>query len=62
MLPLIRDIALYPVHFFLFYWICFTFPFTIDLVMLPFELVETDQPALIHRPEGCTFPFDHPRG
>ena len=30
----------------LFYWICFTFPFPLDLVGLPFQLVEADnQPA-----------------
>jgi len=30
----------------LFYWICFTFPFPLDLVGLPFQLVEPhDQPV-----------------
>ena len=33
-------------HFILFYWICFTFPFPLDLVGLPLQLVEPEnQPA-----------------
>src|SRR5262249_9150997 len=36
----------YPFYFLLFYWICFTFPFPLDLFMLPFQLVDDkDQPA-----------------
>ena len=46
MQALARGIVRYCFHFFLFYWICFTFPFPLDLVGLPFQLVEPDdQPA-----------------
>ena len=43
---LAREIGRYCSRFILFYWICFTFPFPLDLVGLPFLLVEPkDQPA-----------------
>jgi hypothetical protein len=43
---LARAIGRYCIRFILFYWICFAFPFPLDLVGLPFQLVETnDQPA-----------------
>ncbi len=46
MQTLAREIGRYCSRFLLFYWICFTFPFPLDLVGLPFQLVEPDdQPA-----------------
>jgi hypothetical protein len=46
MRALVRQIGRYPLYFLLFYWICFTFPFPFDLLVLPFQLVdEKDQPA-----------------
>jgi hypothetical protein len=43
---LARGIGRYCFRFLLFYWICFAFPFPLDLVGLPFQLVEPDnQPA-----------------
>jgi hypothetical protein len=47
-----QDLALwigrYCFRFLLFYWICFAFPFPLDLIGLPFQLVEPDnQPAWI---------------
>ena len=46
MQALARGIGRYCFRFLLFYWICFTFPFPLDLVGLPFQLVEPhDQPA-----------------
>jgi hypothetical protein len=48
MRALFREIGRYPCCFLLFYWICFTFPFPLDLAVLPFQLVEQkDQPAWI---------------
>jgi hypothetical protein len=45
MQTLAREIGRYCSRFILFYWICFTFPFPLDLVGLPFLVVEpTDQP------------------
>ena len=46
MRALAREIGRYCFRFLLSYWICFAFPFPIDLVGLPFQLVENnDQPA-----------------
>ena len=46
MRALAREIGRYCFRFLLFYWICFTFPFPLDLVGLPFQLVEpNDQPV-----------------
>jgi hypothetical protein len=46
MQALARGIVRYFFHFILFYWICFTFPFPLDLVGLPLQLIEPDnQPA-----------------
>src|SRR5262249_20290816 len=46
MRALLREIGRYPLYFLLFYWICFTFPFPLDLFVLPFQLVDQkDQPA-----------------
>jgi hypothetical protein len=46
MQALARGIGRYCFGFVLFYWICFTFPFPLDLVGLPFQLVKPDyQPA-----------------
>jgi hypothetical protein len=46
MQTLARELVRYCMRFLLFYWICFTFPFPLDLVGLPFGVVETDkQPA-----------------
>jgi hypothetical protein len=46
MQTLARGVVRYFFHFVLFYWICFTFPFPIDLVGLPLQLIETaNQPA-----------------
>ncbi len=46
MKALAREIARYWFRFLLFYWICFAFPFPIDLVALPFQLVEpSNQPG-----------------
>jgi len=43
---LVRGICRYFCRFLLFYWICFTFPFPLDLVALPLQFVEPkDQPA-----------------
>ena len=43
---LARLIGRYCLRFLLFYWICFAFPFPLDLVGLPFQLVEPEnQPA-----------------
>jgi len=42
----IDAIRLYPLRLLCFYWICFVFPFPLDLVGLPFQLVEPkNQPA-----------------
>ena len=38
-----REIVRYFVRFLVFYWICFTFPFPLDLLGLPFQIVEPDQ-------------------
>jgi hypothetical protein len=40
MRDLIRGISRYPFRFILFYWVCFTFPFPIDLAAIPFSFVE----------------------
>ena len=41
-----RQISRFWLRFFLLYWICFTFPFPLDLAGLPFALVEPEnQPA-----------------
>ena len=41
-----REIGRYAFRFVLFFWICFTFPFPLDLVALPLQLVEPQaQPA-----------------
>ena len=46
MRALARGIGRYCLSFLLFYWICFTFPFPLDLIGLPFQLVEIEnQPA-----------------
>jgi hypothetical protein len=46
MQTLARAIARYGLSFMLFYWICFTFPFPLDLLGLPFQFVKPDaQPA-----------------
>lgn len=46
MQALARVIVRYFFHFVVFYWICFTFPFPLDLVGLPLQLVEPEsQPA-----------------
>jgi hypothetical protein len=46
MLTLVRAIRGYCSRFVLWYWICFTFPFPLDLVALPFAFVEPkSQPA-----------------
>ena len=46
MQALAREIGRYCFRFLLFYWICFTFPFPLDLVGLPLQLVEPqNQPA-----------------
>jgi hypothetical protein len=39
---LARWIGRYCFHFLIFYWICFTFPFPLDLVGLPLQLVKPD--------------------
>ncbi len=42
----IDAIRLYPLRLLCFYWFCFVFPFPLDLVGLPFQLVEPkNQPA-----------------
>jgi hypothetical protein len=38
-----REIVRFFFRFLLFYWICFTFPFPLDLLGLPFQIVEPDQ-------------------
>ncbi|HET6324765.1 MAG TPA: hypothetical protein VFG04_08700 [Planctomycetaceae bacterium] len=46
MQALVRVIGRYCLTFILFYWICFTFPFPLELVGLPFQFVKTEnQPA-----------------
>jgi hypothetical protein len=46
MRALFHEVVRYLLYSLLFYWICFTFPFPIDLSLLPFQLVaEKDQPA-----------------
>ncbi len=46
MQALARGIGRFGLAFVLFYWICFTFPFPLELVGLPFQLVKTEsQPA-----------------
>ena len=46
MRALARGVGRYAFRFFLFYWVCFTFPFPLDLLGLPFGLVEPkEQPA-----------------
>ncbi len=43
---LARGTGRYCFRFVLFYWICFTFPFPLDLIALPFQLIEPQaQPA-----------------
>src|SRR5947209_8450093 len=43
---LTHAIGRYLFRFVLFYWICFIFPFPLDLVGLPFQFAETkDQPT-----------------
>jgi hypothetical protein len=49
MQALARGIRRYCFYFLVFYWICFTFPFPLDLMGLPFQLIEADkQPAWMH--------------
>jgi hypothetical protein len=38
---LARGIGRFSVRFLLFYWICFTFPFPLDLIGLPLQVIET---------------------
>jgi hypothetical protein len=46
MQTLVRIIGRYGVHFLCFYWICFIFPFPLDLVGIVFRFIEADdQPA-----------------
>ena len=46
MQALARGTVRYCFHVVLFYWVCFTFPFPLDLIGLPFQLVDADdQPA-----------------
>jgi hypothetical protein len=46
MLVIARAICRYLFRFVLFYWICFIFPFPLDLVGLPFQLIDAKgQPA-----------------
>jgi hypothetical protein len=46
MQALVRGMSRYWFRFFLFYWICFTFPFPLDLAGLPFAFVDPkDQPV-----------------
>ena len=40
MQALARESGRYCFRFFLFYWICFAFPFPLDLVELPLQLVD----------------------
>jgi hypothetical protein len=43
---LVRETGRFWLRFLLFYWICFTFPFPLDLLGVPFEFVESkNQPA-----------------
>ncbi len=51
MQALAREIGRYCVRFVLFYWICFAFPFPLDLVGLPFQLVEPTRSARLD--EDC---------
>jgi uncharacterized membrane protein YphA (DoxX/SURF4 family) len=44
MQALARGIGRYLLRFVCFYWICFTFPFPLALVGLPFQLVESNDP------------------
>jgi hypothetical protein len=46
MLTIARAICRYVFRFVLFYWLCFIFPVALDLIGLPFQLIDAkDQPA-----------------